>query len=107
MHFLQLVPPLEVDPFVGLQVLIVLEEMGDALQVDLGAVGVGLHALPQADDPAEGTARILASGPASSRMRSTPTGRAGSTAPGSTGIRPIAMTSTGSPSSASVCGMKP
>jgi hypothetical protein len=85
----------------------VLEEMGDALQVDLGAVAVGLHALPQAGDPAEGHRRILPSGTASSRMRSAPTGRAGGTAPGSTGIRPITMTSTGSPSSASVCGMKP
>jgi hypothetical protein len=53
MRFLRLAPALEFDPLVRLQVLVVLEEMGDALQVDLGAVALGLHTLPQARDPAE------------------------------------------------------
>ncbi len=54
-----------------------------------------------------GTANTFASTPASSSISKSPTGRAGTTEPGGTGIGVSTNTSTGSPSSANVFGMKP
>jgi hypothetical protein len=52
-----------------------------------------------------GTARILASSPDSSSMRSRPTGRQVTTTPDTTGTGITTITSVGSPSPHNVCGM--
>ena len=54
-----------------------------------------------------GTQRILASGPASSCIHITPTGRASTHTPGYVGSSSSTRASSGSPSSPSVSGMKP
>ena len=99
-------PTAGLDRLVGLDVLVDGEEVLDLGEQELGQVRQVREALRQRGSWA-GTQRILASGPASSVIQNTPTGRTLMWQPGNVGSSSSTRTSSGSPSSASVCGTKP
>ena len=95
----RVMPAVDLDPFAGLEILVVLEEMRDLVERDLRQVGVVRRPSRSAWSAAATAPRsIFSSSPALSSITSTPIGRTLMTQPGTSARVLQTSTSIGSPS---------